>query len=201
MKTRTKPTNPDRGIDELESSLHSNFPQIDPQLKVLILYADEIARTQATRLCKHLMGGDTTSGRCLETFCWGLKHPKIIESVVEAVAMADMIIVAGCGSSELPAELQSALDVGLSTRRVNGGALVAFLGRANVKQAVPFALHISLQEIASRTGLNFFPGMFEVPLEKHSYNFDSIQQRAETITPTLQGILHHVIAPVDFATN
>ena len=185
-------------FDELELSLE-NFAEIGPQFRVLIFYGDRLARNHAKRLCEHLM--ESRAGCRLETFCWDVKHPKILEGVVEAVALADMIFVASCDISELPVELQSAMQIGLFARRVEGGALVALLGRKNIEQRVPSALHISLQEMACRAGLKFFPGMFEIPEEHLDNNFDSIHERANRRTPTLEGILHHVIAPMHYATN
>lgn len=156
-------------IDELNLSCDRRYPKINPQFRVLVLHADELARTQATRLCENLIGS-SAMGCHLESSCWDLHHPIDLEAVGEAVTRADLIFVAGCYNSELPFELQNALDLGLSDRRRDRGALVAMLGRADVKQGNPSALQISLQETARRNGLEFFIRMYQLPAKKHFYD-------------------------------
>ena len=186
--------------NELESSLETRFADIRPEFRVLILYGDATAKNEAIRLYQHLT--ERIPIVCQpETFCWDLKHPKDMEATVEAVAMADMIFVAGRDNSELPGELQNALVIGLSMRRVGRGALVALLGRANVEDRTPSALHAYLEETARGTGLDFFPGVFELIEKEPACTIESIHERAERTTLTLAGILHRHVAPFGYGIN
>ena len=101
---------------ELEKGLDDKIMQSLPLFRVLILFEDENASDRATRLYDHLF--QNTKGHCrLETACWDSRYCDAFDGLVEAVTMADIIIVAGHEASELPTEIQTALRTGLSARR------------------------------------------------------------------------------------
>ncbi len=187
-------------LTELEMTLDAMSAGLPSQFKILILYEDQISGDQSLRLHRHLIV-QMKGNYLLETYSWDLKHPEALEGLVEAIEMADMIIVAGQSASELPVEMQAALNVGLAQRRVERGALVAFLGRDPLHNQAPSFLHFYLQELARMTGLKFFPGVFDLPEKNRTYNLETIRERAYRITPTLERILHRHIAPDHCAIN
>ena len=171
-----------------------------PLFRILILFEDENASDRATRLYDHLFRN--TKNHCrLETSCWDSKYCDALDGLVETVTMADIIIVAGCETSELPAEIQAALRTGLAVRRTERGALVALLGRTDIREQAPSELHLFLQKLAQEFGLKFFPGAFEIPEDRPTYDFDSIHERTNRMTPTLNRILHRNIRPIDYGIN
>ena len=187
-------------LDEFDASLDTTFASSGPQFRVLILCEDYAARDQAMRHYIHLteqIGMECT----LETFFWDLKQPRALEPFLEAIMTANLIFVAGGDNSELPLEVQSALDVGLSMRRMVGGALVALLGRANAQDRTVSALHSQLEETGRGAGLDFFPGVFPLSVREPACTFESVHDRAERMTPTFARSLHNRVAPVDYGIN
>lgn len=171
-----------------------------PLFRILILFENENASDRATRLYNHLFRN--TKDHCrLETSCWDSKHCDALDGLVETVTMADVIIVAGRETSELPAEIQIALGTGLAARRTDRGALVALLGRTDIREQTPSELHLFLQKLAQKFGLSFFPGAFEIPQDFYTDDFDSLHERTNRITPTLNRILHRNITPIDYGIN
>ncbi len=187
-------------FNELETCLDEKSPRTRPLFRVLILFEDEGVSDRAKRLHGHLF--QNVKDHCrLETYRWGTKQRGGVEELVETITMADLIIVAGRETSELPEEIQTALRIGLAERRLESGALVALLGRTNIREQNPSALHLFLQKVARKSGLNFFPGAFELPQDDHAYDIDSIHDRAERMTPTMHRILHRNITPIGYGIN
>jgi len=184
-------------LDEFDISLDTTSAGRGPQFRVLILCENYAARDQAMRHYKHLT--EQIEMECvLETFFWDLKQASALESLLEAIMTANLIFVAGGDGSELPVEVQSALDVGLSMRRMEGGALVALLGRADVQDRTASALHSQLEETGRGAGLDFFPGVFALSVREPDWTFESLHDRAERMTPTLARSLHNRVAPIDY---
>lgn len=185
---------------ELEKGFDEKITQSLPLFRVLILFEDENASDRATRLYDHLF--QNTKDHCrLETACWDSRYCDAFDGLVEAVTMADIIIVAGHEASELPMEIQTALRTGLSARRTDRGALVALLGRKNIREQTPSELHLFLQNLTREFGLKFLPGAFEIPQDFHAYDFDSIHERTTRMTPTLDRILHRNVTPIHYGIN
>jgi hypothetical protein len=185
---------------ELEKDFDETCRQSLPIFRILILFENEDASDRATRLYEHLFRPAKDHNR-VEHYCWCSIYCEALDELVETITMADIIIVAGCETSELPKEIQTALKTGLTARRADHGALVALLGRTNIRKKTPSQLHLFLQKLAHEFGLNFFPGAFEIPEERHSYDFDSIRERTTRLTPTLDRILHRNVRPIDYGIN
>ncbi len=186
--------------DNLEIGFDEKPPRTLPLFRILILFEDENANHQAKRLHDHLF--QNVKDQCrLETCCWDLSHRDGFEELVESITMADIIIVAGRETSEFSNEIQTALKIGLISRRVTRGALVALLGRKNTREQNPSTLHLRLQRMAQETGLSFFPGAFEIPQDNPACDFDSIHARACRMTPTMNRILHRNVSPIDYGIN
>ena len=185
---------------ELEKGFDNIITQSLPLFRILILFENESASERATRLYDHLF--QNTKDHCrLETSCWDSKYCDALDGVVEMVSMADIIIVAGCENSELPTEIETALRTGLADRRTECGALVALLGRTNIREQAPSELPLFLQKLAQEFGLKFFPGAFEIPEDRHPYDFNSVHERTNRMTPTLNRILHRNITPIHYGIN
>lgn len=187
-------------FDDLETCLGEKFPRPESLFRILILFENESVSDRA----KHLHDGlfQHMKDHChLETYRWDLEPFDGLTRLVKAITRADMIIVAGHERSELAKKIKTALRIGLAARRVKGGALVAFLGRTNIREQNPSALHLFLQQVAQEFDLNFFPGAFQLPQENLGCDFESIHQRAEKMTPTLDRILHRIISPVGYGIN
>ena len=86
-------------------------------------------------------------------------------------------------------------------KRVEKSALVALLGRANLENRTPSALHSYLKEMAEWVGLVFFPGVFELREKEPACTIESLHERAERMTSTLEGILYHQVSHVDYGIN
>lgn len=187
-------------LDGLEFNLETKFGSVDPRFRVLILCEDRAAQDQAMRFYKHLTP-HIAIGRRLEIFAWDIKHPSDLEDFLETVTMADMIFVAGRDGSELSVELQNALDEGLTMRRVERGAFVALVGRANVLDRTASPLHSSLSQAVQGTGLNFFSGVYELMEKEAACTHESLHDRAERMTPTLARAMHNRVSPIDYGIN
>jgi hypothetical protein len=185
-------------LDELGRRLDEQFSTRNTLFKILILFEDESVSERAKRLQDHLF--QHVKDHCrLETCRWDLRHLNGLDELVETITNSDIIIIAGQESSELPNDLQIALKTGLAARRTDRGALVALLGRTDIREQTPSDLHLFLQQVAQESGLNFFPGAFEIP--QHIYEMNYINDRAKRMTPTLNRILYRNISPVDYGIN
>jgi len=187
-------------LHELESNLDRRLGDVNPQFRMVIIYEDELARNQAVRIYEHLL--DRIENTCrLETYRWDMKHPEGLEALAEAISVANMIFVTGRDTSGLPAEVKHAIEAGLSLKRVESSALVALLGRGNLEDRTPSVLHSYLKDMAQWTGLDFFPGVFELVEKKPASAIEAIHERAERMTPTLEHVLHHPAAHIDYGIN
>ncbi len=186
-------------LEDLEASLLEKSVITQPHCKVLILFEDSFAGSQAMRLYEFLInhGGTNYS---LETFRWDLKAGEAMECLIETISMADIIIVAGRSDSEFPVEIQGALQVGLSARRSECGSMVAYLGCDDLDYK-PVALSLGLEELARRWGLDFFSGIFPVPAETGDLSVESLRDRTNSMTTTLQRILQRDAASPHWGIN
>lgn len=166
------------------------------RLKVLFIYEDAEAEDRAL----HEAGGFLPQHERLfraETHRWDFLHPAALANLREAVCMADIIVIAGRADAELPVEMQAAIEVGLDGRRVEGGKLLALLGRVQGKEVPDSPLWLYARELSQRAGLEFVTAKYDAqgrdredaPETAPSYSFESIHQRAAAMTPTLASIL------------
>lgn len=170
------------------------------QLKVLFVYENAEAEERALHETTRLLNRQESSLR-IEAHRWDFLHPRALSYLREAACMADVIVIAGCAESEMPVEVQAALEVGLDgrCRRTDGGKLIVLLGHLNRKEVPDSPLWLYARELAQRTGLDFVTAKYDVvrtddectggppPCECSS---EAIHRRAETITATLKSIMN-----------
>ncbi len=167
-------------------------------LRVLCIYEDAAAESQAMHEATRLLENQESSFRT-ESHRWDVLHPEVLANLREAVCMADLIIFAGMADSELPSEVQTAVEVGLSIcgRRLDGGKLVVLQRRMNGMEATHSHLWQYVLDLSKRSGLEFLSAEYGAlgsdggvaPGTESPDTIESIQKRAEAMTPTLVSIL------------
>lgn len=160
----------------LRTDLESRFNQQDPQFRFLVLAEDLAARAHAIHLYDHLTR-NISVGCDLAAFLWNPDRPLALESLLEAIMKADLIIVAGNQNAVLPIELKYSLHVGLLMRSRKGGALVALLGRWSLLDAPPSALHKQLKICAHDANLDYFPGAYLAGNRSSACVLDSVREQ------------------------
>lgn len=175
------------------------------RLKVLFVYEDAEAEDRALHETARLLKRDESAFRT-ESHRWDFLHPEVLSNLREAACMADVIVIAGRAESELPVEVQAALEIGLDgrCRRTSCGKLIALLGRVNGKEVPDSPLWLYVRELTQRTGLEFVTAKYDAshtddesegcsPICECS--IEAIHRRAETMTPTLKSIMDRDCLP------
>ncbi len=170
-------TNPERGSSE------TNQP-----LRVVIAYNDLTAGRRAMRLLSNVgkeLGGEIEfqpipwSFDLLEDMDWR-------DVAASDAVNADILIIATSDADPLPPAVGRWTDTAFRDNRRSAAVVALFGSEENSDRYGSSRLH-AIQTAAHREGLDFFA---PTPRQKLEEAITRIHERAETITPVLEGILH-----------
>ncbi len=131
--------------------------------QVVAVYEDYAAGYHANETCTFLLSqiGDEFEGRCSRWRFELLRQPQLRKIAAAEAAIADVVIVAGRGTSPLSPEVMQWMDGWVTGHRKDGAALIALLDMAaNPLSVVPPAFAY-LQQVATTAGMEFFPHFTE----------------------------------------
>lgn len=134
-----------------------------PVFRLIVVYEDYAAGCLADETCTFLLSqlGDEFEGRCGRWKFDLLRQPQFQKIAAAEAAIADVVMVAGRGTSPLPLEVMQWMDGWVAGRRKEGAALIALLDMAaNPLSVVPPAFAY-LQQIATKAEMDFFPHFTE----------------------------------------
>lgn len=131
--------------------------------QVVAVYEDYAAGYHANETCTFLLSqiGDEFEGRCSRWRFELLRQPQLRKIAAAEAAIADVVIVAGRGTSPLSPEVMQWMDGWVTGHRKDGAALIALLDMAaNPLSVVPPAFAY-LQQVATTAEMEFFPHFTE----------------------------------------
>lgn len=134
-----------------------------PVFRLIVVYEDYAAGCLADETCTFLLSqlGDEFEGHCGRWKFDLLRQPQFQKIAAAEAAIADVVMVAGRGTSPLPLEVMQWMDGWVAGRRKEGAALIALLDMAaNPLSVVPPAFAY-LQQIATKAEMDFFPHFTE----------------------------------------
>ncbi|MBE0543175.1 MAG: hypothetical protein IH623_17660 [Verrucomicrobia bacterium] len=130
---------------------------------VVVVYEDYAAGHHANETCNFLLSqlGDEFEVRCGMWKFDILRLPHLRQIAAAEASGADVVIVAGRGTSPLPSEVTQWVDGWLPGHSKRGVALIAILDvAANPLSVVPPAFAY-LQQVATTADMEFFPHFME----------------------------------------
>jgi hypothetical protein len=162
---------------------------VDDDINVVIVYDDLEAGQHAMEVLAGV-GARTGDGGELTLQPWKfdlLSDPDWRSMAAGDVLQADILVLSSNREDGLPAHLKLWLENCLALRRNKPGAVVALMrGKDGVGDAPSRRF---MHDLALRAGCEFFAPATSAAEETEAA-FEDIRMRAETVTPTLAGILN-----------
>jgi hypothetical protein len=160
---------------------------------LVVAYEDTTTRNRAMQLYDHL------AQQLLDDFdfqvsWWKLDHLenlKLCEQAADAAAAANMVVVSLRGNHPLPPAFDRWLQIWTPRRASQKSALVMLLGANEQDPDESRRLQARLHQLARQAKMDFFAHAYELPAPELSFSIESLTQRARTVTPVLEEILHH----------
>lgn len=172
-----------------EASLNTDSRDQNPSLRVVIAYDDLAAGKRAMRVMTRL--GESFGGNLrFEPLPWSFDLLSDVDwrAVAASDAVnADILIIATSSAHPLPPAVGSWAEDVISIKRGTAAAVVALFGSEENPDGAGSSRLEAIQTVAQKAGLGFFS-----PAPNHEMNeaIARIHQRAEMVTPLLEGILH-----------
>jgi hypothetical protein len=170
----------------------NDTPDADvPTLNIVIAYDDVPAGQRAMHTLADL-GRDFADEMDLGPQLWRFEYLEDPDwralATVDALK-ADMLIISTTSKTELPAAVESWLTACLAQKHGTSAAIVALLGTVDNMDEPDSPRFQFLRRVAIEAGLDFFAPR---PRKQDSLDstLNSIHRRADTVTRTLDEILH-----------
>lgn len=169
--------------------------EIKPAFRVVLAYDSRTAGARAMNVFSGLVRefGDEFEFHCGLWRFDVLELPEARQAAVIEGAAADLIIVATRCDTDLPPPVASWLGQCLAEKRPASACLVALLERRPAFDSFDRETRQHLQQIADRAGLDFF--CYEVRSRQTSLRSTSLEDRANTVSSVLDGILNRQEKP------
>ena len=171
-----------------ETELEKGSSEMNLPLRVVIAYNDLAAGRRAMRLLSNLgkeLGGDIE----FQPLPWSFDLLGDVDWRAVAASDAvntDLLIIATSDTDPLPPAIGRWTDTAIRDNR-RTAAVVALFGPEEKSDRFGSSRLLAIQTAAHRAGLDFFA---PTPRQKLEEAISRIHERAETITPVLEGILH-----------
>ena len=162
-----------------------------PAFDVVVIYDDPSAARRAMKFFTELVRefGDEFEFHCeLWRFDW-LDLPKIRAAAVLESCVADLLIVAAQCDADLPAPVKDWLNRCIAEKTPGSAGLVAMLESHRSWNDMQCRTRQFLQSAAIRGGLDFFLHEVDLPEIRPELTSKDVQERANTISTVLEGIL------------
>lgn len=173
-----------------EASLDTDSQDRNPPLRVVIAYDDLAAGKRAMRVMTDL-GKNFGEDIQFEAIPW--RFDLLADVDWRAVAAsdavrADILTIATSDAQPLPPAIGRWAEDAIDHKRGTAAAVVALFGPEGNPDGADSARLAAIQTAAQRAGLDFFA---PAPSPEINEVIARIHQRAEMVTPVLEGILHH----------
>lgn len=162
----------------------------------VVVYDDSPGRSNADRLYSWLIG-EFRDEFDFDSRWWSfeqLSQTRTAEDAASVIREADMVIIS-TASEDLPRRAQLWIETCLAGKGEQDMALVALIGTANPQKGSSTPAHAYLERVAQQIGLSYFASLFQVPDPLPGCTIESLESRAETVTPWLEEILHSQPSP------
>jgi hypothetical protein len=167
------------------------------ELRTVVLYQDRACRDRALRLCDRIMQ-ELGEGPEFQLACWKFEFLADAELARRAAAdaiEADVIIFAAHPADCLSATVADWTATWINRRLGREGMLVALLDLPEDQPSGLTPMHLRLQDLARRAGMDFLPYTAPVPRNRPQAAFENILRRSQAHSAMLDGILDRA-APV-----
>jgi hypothetical protein len=145
-----------------------------PDFKIVLLHDNPVSGLRGTSILARLAGKMTGEDEKMNTETWKfevLLQPALRERAASRMREANMIVISADGGSELPEHIKIWMENTLSERQNREAAIVALLNWESVMSRELPRLGSYLQELAVKSGLDFF------------CNHDAWRPRQEPVNP------------------
>jgi len=174
---------------EVEAS--NDIEETKPAFDVVVIYDDTSAARRAMKFFSELVrefGDEFEFHRELWRFDW-LESPKIRAAAVLESSVADLLIVSAQCDADLPAPVKDWLNRCIAEKTPGSAGLVAMLESQRSWNDMRCRTRQFLQSAANRGGLDFFLHEVDLPGVMPELTSKDVQERANTISVVLEGIL------------
>lgn len=138
--------------------------EVEPALKVVMVYEDSLTRHWATDLWARVGQLINHGGICQHFYRINdLTELSAFEDNVRAAAEADVLVISVRDVGELPISLCVWIEDWVPNRAGRPGALVALIGVPPQPDAQSGRAHAYLEAVAQRAGLDFLPHERKLP--------------------------------------
>ena len=173
-----------------EASLETDLQNQNPTLRVVIAYHDLAAGKRAMRVMTDL---GKTFGEDIRFEALPWSFDLLADADWRAVASsdavrADILIIATSDAQPLPPAIGRWAEEAIRRKQGTAAAVVALFGPEGNPDGPGSARLAAIQTAAQHAGLDFFT---PAPNPELNEVIARIHQRAEMVTPVLEGILHH----------
>ena len=174
---------------EVEAS--DGVKETKPAFDVVVIYDDRSTARRAMKFFSELVRefGDEFEFHCdLWRFDW-LDLPKVRAAAVLESSVADLLIVCAQCDADLPAPVKDWLNRCVAEKTPGSAGLVAMLESHRTGHYIQGRTRHFLQSAANRGGLDFFLHEVDLPEIRRELTSKDVQERANTISRVLEGIL------------
>lgn len=187
----------------LNATLRSISPHRTKALSVAVAYEDHetLQRAEAVfgRLAEELVN------EAEFTLAWfkfvELNDPEMASRATREAIKADVVVFAAHAGNELPCAVETWIEMWLRQKASQPSALLALIGLPEDRRKGITPIHVYLRDVAERAEMDFFSQVIKSPEEILPCSAEMIAERANKVTPTLDGFLHHPISPPRWGIN
>lgn len=165
---------------------------------LVIAYDDAATRSRAVQLYDHL-AQQLLDDYDFQCSWWRIEHfhnPTLSQQAADAAANANMVILSLRGDRPLPPPFKAWLPTWLDQKGGQKSALVVLLSAEDQPTEEARRLQSYLQQVARQARMDFFAHAYALPREERAaaYTLETVAQRAQTVTPLLEGILEQPVS-------
>jgi len=159
---------------------------------LVVGYADNVTRNRALvlydRLAQQLL--DEYDFQCAWWKFDHLRDESLLAQAIDDAAEANMIMLSISARSDLPPVAKTWIEGWASNKIPGKSALVALVDMAGQPAQAPCPVQSYLQQVARRASMDLFFHATDAGKVTHVPTAENLVQRAQTVTPLLQQILH-----------
>jgi hypothetical protein len=156
----------------------------------VVAYDDSLSQSHADRLYSWLID-EFRDEFDFDSRWWSfeqLSQARTAENAASVTKEADMVIISTAGE-DLPGHAKLWIETCLAGKGEQDMALVALIGTRSPQRESPVPAYAYLERVAQRAGLSYFASLFHLPEPMPACTLETIQIRADTVTPLLKEIL------------
>ena len=162
----------------------------------VVAYDDSLGRSYADRLYSWLIE-EFRDEIDFDSRWWSfeqLSQTRSAENAARATMEADMVIIS-TASEDLPGYAKLWIENILAGKGEQDMVMVALIGMRNPQRESPVPAYTYLERVAQQAGLSYFASLFHLPDPMPACTIETLQIRADTVTPLLEEILRFPPSP------